>query len=77
MSAPPTSSPLTNTCGMVGQPEIAERSSRICVSSSTSTAVIGAPARRSAPSARSELPHMIASGVPFMNRATSDPSMTS
>ena len=23
MSAPPTSSPLTNTCGIVGQPEIA------------------------------------------------------
>ena len=26
MSAPPTSSPLTKTCGIVGQPEIAERS---------------------------------------------------
>ena len=47
------------------------------MSRSTSTAVIGAPARRSAPSARSELPHMIASGVPFMKSATSDPSMTS
>jgi hypothetical protein len=70
------SSPLTNTCGIVGQPEIAERSSRIRMSSSTSTAVIGAPARRSAPSARSLLPHMIASGVPFMNSATSAPSIT-
>ena len=43
MSAPPTSSPLTNTCGIVGQPEIAVRSWRICGSGSTSTAVTGAP----------------------------------
>ena len=37
-----------------------------------STAVTGAPARRSAWSARSELPHMTNDGVPFMNSATSE-----
>ena len=66
MSAPPTSSPLTNTCGIVGQPEIADSSWRICGSGRMSTAVTGAPARRSACSARSELPHMTNAGVPFM-----------
>ena len=77
MSAPPTSSPLTNTCGIVGQPLIAVRSWRICGSGSTSTAVTVAPARRSACSARSELPHMTNCGVPFMKIATSEPSITS
>ena len=41
-----------------------------------STAVTGAPARRSASSARMELPHMAICGVPFMNRATGSPSIT-
>ena len=58
MSAPPTSSPFTNTCGIVGQPEIADSSWRIAGSGSTSTAVTDAPARRNASSARPELPHI-------------------
>ena len=40
-----------------------------------STAVTGAPARRSASSARCELPHITNCGVPFMNSATSSVSM--
>ena len=77
MSAPPTSSPLTKTCGIVGQPEIADRSCRICGSGRMSTVVTDAPARRSASSARPEFPHMTKDGVPFMKSATSEPSMTS
>ena len=42
----------------------------------TSTAVTGAPASRSARRARSELPHMMNWGVPFMNRATGSFSTT-
>jgi hypothetical protein len=38
--------------------------------------VIGAPARRKAWSARSELPHMTNCGLPFMNTATGDVSIT-
>jgi hypothetical protein len=64
MSAPPISSPLTKTCGIVGQSEIAESSVRIAGSGRMSTAVIGAPAFHSAWSARSELPHAGRSGVP-------------
>ena len=52
MSAPPISSPLTKTCGIVGQSESAESSCRICGSGRMSTAVIGAPAFQSAWSAR-------------------------
>ena len=42
-----------------------------------STAVTGAPASRSARSARSELPHMTNCGVPFMKSATGSCSITS
>ena len=76
MSAPPISSPRTKTCGIVGQPDCAESSWRIAGSGRMSTAVTGAPARRSASSARIELPHMAICGVPFMNRATVSPSIT-
>jgi len=41
-----------------------------------STAVTGAPARRSASSARVEFPHMALCGVPFMNRTTGSSTMT-
>src|SRR2546423_5720918 len=41
-----------------------------------STAVTGAPASRSARSARSEFPHMMNWGVPFMKSATGSFSMT-
>ena len=77
MSAPPISSPRTNTCGIVGQPETSDSSWRIAGSGRTFTAVTGAPASRSARSARSELPHMTNCGVPFMNRATGSFSITS
>src|SRR5436190_7171927 len=76
MSAPPISSPRTNTWGMVGQPESVESSCLIAGSGRMSTAVSGAPARRRASSARIEFPHMANSGVPFMNRATGSPSIT-
>jgi ubiquinone/menaquinone biosynthesis C-methylase UbiE len=56
MSAPPTSSPATKTCGIVGQLETAESSSRMRGSGRTSTAVNPAPTPRRAWSARSEFP---------------------
>ena len=77
MSAPPISSPLTKTCGIVGQPEISDRSWRICGSGRMSTAVTDAPARRSASRARPEFPHIANCGVPFMKSVTSELSMTS
>ena len=77
MSAPPTSSPLTNTCGIVGQPESSDSSCRIDGSGRMSTAVTGAPAARNASSARPELPHITNCGVPFMNSATGSFSITS
>ena len=77
MSAPPISSPFTNTCGIVGQPESADSSCRICGSGSTSTVAIGAPESRSARNARSELPHITRSGVPFMKTATGSVAITS
>ena len=76
MSAPPTSSPLTKTCGIVGQPEISGSSCRIAGSGRMFTAVTGAPASRSARSARSELPHMTNCGVPFMKSVTGSFSIT-
>jgi hypothetical protein len=77
MSAPPTSSPLMKTCGIVGQPESADSSWRIRGSGRTSTAVTGASASRSARSARSEFPHITSCGVPFMKSATGSFSMIS
>ena len=76
MSAPPISSPLTKTWGIVGQPETADSSWRIDGSGRMSTAVTGAPASRSARSARSELPHMTNCGVPFMKSVTGSVSIT-
>src|SRR4051812_7768869 len=76
MSAPPTSSPLTKTCGMVGQPEISCSSWRMAGSGRMFTAVTGAPASRSARSARSEFPHMTNWGVPFMKSVTGSFSIT-
>src|SRR3954453_160994 len=76
MSAPPTSSPLTKTCGIVGQPEISCSSCRIAGSGRMFTALTGAPASRSARSARSEFPHMTNCGVPFMKIVTGSFSIT-
>ena len=49
---------------------------RIAGSGWTSTAVTGAPASRSARSARSEFPHITNCGVPFMKSATGSFSIT-
>jgi hypothetical protein len=61
---------LTKTCGIVGQPEIAESSCRMRGSGRMSTVVIGAPAAWSACRARIEFPHITICGVPFMKSAT-------
>ena len=76
ISAPPINSPLTNTCGIVGHSLSAVSSWRMRGSGSTSTPVIGAPACHNACSARIELPHAGASGVPFMKTTTGSVSMT-
>src|SRR6187200_1181024 len=77
MSAPPTSSPLTKTWGIVGQPESAESSWRKRGSGRISTAVTGAPAPRRAASARCEFPQAAKFGVPFMKSVTGSDSMSS
>ena len=77
MSAPPISSPPTKTCGIVGQPESVESSSRIRGSGRMSTALIVAPAACSALMARIEFPHITICGVPFMKSATGSLSITS
>src|SRR5205823_4553914 len=70
MSQPPTSSPSTNSCGIVGQFESADSSWRIRGSGRTSTAANGRPSAWRIPTVRAEKPHMGWSGVPFMNRST-------
>ena len=70
MSQPPTSSPSTNSCGIVGQFESAESSWRIRGSGSTSTAANGWPTDCRIATVRAEKPHAGCSGVPFMNRIT-------
>ena len=77
MSAPPISSPPTNTWGIVGHPDSADSSWRICGSGKMSIAVTGAPADRRAWSARAEFPQPMNCGVPFMNTATGSFSMIS
>src|SRR5215207_1719048 len=70
MSAPPTSSPLTNSCGIVGQFDSADSSWRMRGSGSTSTAANDASSVWRAPAVRAEKPHIGCSGVPFMKRIT-------
>ena len=70
MSAPPTSSPLTNSCGIVGQFDSADSSWRMRGSGRMSTAANGASSVCSAPAVRAEKPHIGCSGVPFMKRIT-------
>src|SRR5436190_8739712 len=70
MSQPPTSSPSMNSCGIVGQLEIADSSARMRGSGSTSTAAKRAPEDCSAATVRAENPHAGASGVPFIKRIT-------
>src|SRR6476646_8906567 len=76
MSAPPIRSPFTNTAGIVGQPDSSASSWRIAGSGRMFTAVTGAPASRSARSARAEFPHMTNCGVPFMKSVTGSFSIT-
>src|SRR3954447_1503443 len=71
MSQPPTSSPLTNSWGIVGQFEIADSSWRIRGSGRMSTAAYEAPSASSAATVRALKPHMGCSGRPFMKRITS------
>ena len=71
MSQPPTSSPRTNSCGIVGQFESAESSWRMRGSGRMSTAANGVPSASSACTVRAEKPQRGASGVPFMKRMTS------
>src|SRR5271165_3923049 len=71
MSQPPSSSPLTNSWGMVGQLEIAESSWRMRGSGRTSTAANGVSSDCRTATVRAEKPQAGASGVPFMNRITS------
>ena len=70
MSQPPTSSPLTNSCGIVGQLEIAESSWRMRGSGRMSTAANGVSSACRAATVRAEKPQAGASGVPFMKRIT-------
>ena len=70
MSEPPTSSPSTNSCGMVGQPERPDSSSRIRGSGRMSSAAYFTPSAFSAPDARIENPQAGCWGVPFMKSIT-------
>src|SRR4051794_11055943 len=71
MSQPPTSSPSTKSCGIVGQLDSADSSWRIRGSGRMSTAANGAPVDCRAATVRAENPHAGISGVPFMKRMTS------
>src|SRR3954454_19796583 len=71
MSEPPTSSPLTNSCGIVGQSDSALSSWRMRGSGRTSTAAKPTWSAWSALAGRAEKPHAGASGTPFMKRITS------
>ena len=71
MSAPPTSSPSTNSCGIVGQFEMADSSCRIRGSGRMSTAAKDAPSESRYCTVRAENPQRGCSGVPFMKRITS------
>ena len=71
MSQPPTSSPLTKSCGMVGQFDSADSSARMRGSGRMSTAANSLPTASRAATVRAEKPHAGRSGVPFMKRITS------
>src|SRR3954453_10743388 len=71
MSEPPTSSPLTNSCGIVGHCDSSLSSWRMRGSGRMSTAAKPTLSDCSAAAARAEKPHAGASGTPFMKRMTS------
>src|SRR3954452_17406220 len=77
MSQPPTSSPLTNSWGIVGQLEIADSSWRMRGSGRTSTAAYGLPSASTAGARGAEKPHIGCSGVPFMKRMISSSPIAS
>ncbi len=70
MSDPPTSSPSTNSCGMVGQPDRPESSSRMRGSGRMSSAAYCTPSALSAPAVRAEKPQAGWWGTPFMKSIT-------
>jgi hypothetical protein len=70
MSQPPTSSPSTNSWGIVGQFDSALSCSRIAGWGRMSTAANGVPSDCRAPTVRAENPQRGCSGVPFMKRIT-------
>jgi hypothetical protein len=71
MSEPPISSPLKKSCGIVGQPESPESSSRMRGSGRMSSAAYLTPSAFNAPAVRAENPHAGWLGVPFMKSITS------
>ena len=75
MSAPPISSPSTNSCGMVGQPDSPESSWRMRGSGRMSSAAYWTPSALSAPAVRAENPQAGCWGVPFMKSITGFSSM--
>ena len=75
MSQPPTSSPSTKSCGIVGQPERAESTWRMRGSGRMSIAAKSASTSRSDWMTRIEKPHIGRSGVPFMNSMTRFPEI--
>src|SRR3954451_5540877 len=77
MSQPPTSSPLTNSWGIVGQPDRPDSSWRMRGSGRMSTAAKGASSACRAATVRALKPHAGASGVPFMKRMISFSRMAS
>ena len=62
--------PSTNSCGIVGQPERPDSSSRMRGSGRMSSAAYCTPSALSAPAVRAEKPQAGWSGVPFMNSIT-------
>src|SRR6187402_3990437 len=70
MSQPPTNSPLTNNCGMVGHCENSLMPSRSSAELSTSTVSYSGTSSSKICTTCAEKPHCGARRVPFMNRTT-------
>ena len=70
MSEPPTSSPFTKSCGIVGQPDSPESSSRMRGSGRMSSAEYWTPSAFRQPDVRAEKPQAGWFGVPFMKSIT-------
>mmetsp|Transcript_8437 Transcript_8437/g.20671 ORF Transcript_8437/g.20671 Transcript_8437/m.20671 type:complete len:300 (-) Transcript_8437:219-1118(-) len=70
MSAPPTNSPLTYNCGMVGQSENSLMPSLMAMDERTSTETNSRPSVLRMATTDAEKPHCGVDGVPFMKRTT-------